>query len=76
MDRRHELRFQSYDRLFPYQDTLPKGGFGNLIALPFQGQAQRDGNTLFGDEYGMILCDECHHAAVSRSCTNRRWHAS
>lgn len=50
MDRRHELRFQSYDRLFPSQDTVPKGGFGNLIALPFQGQAQRDGNTLFVDE--------------------------
>lgn len=50
MERRHELCFQSYDRLFPSQDTVPKGGFGNLIALPFQGQAQRDGNTLFVDE--------------------------
>ena len=50
MARRHKLHFRSYDRLFPSQDTLPKGGFGNLIALPFQGQAQRDGNTLFVDE--------------------------
>ena len=50
MDCRHELRFQSYDRLFPSQDTVPKGGFGNLIALPFQGQAQKEGNTLFVDE--------------------------
>ena len=41
MARRHELSFASYDRLFPAQDTLPKGGFGNLIALPFQGQAQK-----------------------------------
>lgn len=32
---RHELSFASYDRLFPSQDTVPKGGFGNLIALPF-----------------------------------------
>lgn len=47
---RHELSFASYDRLFPTQDTLPKGGFGNLIALPFQGQAQKEGNTLFIDE--------------------------
>lgn len=47
---RHELRFQSYDRLFPSQDSVPKGGFGNLIALPFQGQAQKSGNTLFVDE--------------------------
>lgn len=50
MARRHELKFQSYDRLFPSQDTVPKGGFGNLIALPFQGQAQKNGNTLFVDE--------------------------
>ena len=47
---RHELSFASYDRLFPSQDTLPKGGFGNLIALPFQGKAQKNGNTLFVDE--------------------------
>ena len=51
MSRRHELSFSSYDRLFPSQDIAPKGGFGNLIALPFQGQAQKDGNSLFVDEY-------------------------
>ena len=47
---RHELSFASYDRLFPSQDFILKGGFGNLIALPFQGRAQRSGNTLFIDE--------------------------
>jgi len=47
MSRRHELSFASYDRLFPAQDSIPKGGFGNLIALPFQGQAQQKGNSLF-----------------------------
>ena len=50
MSCRHELSFSSYDRLFPSQDTVPKGGFGNLIALPFQGQAQQNGNSLFVDE--------------------------
>ena len=45
-----ELSFSSYDRLFPSQDLVPKGGFGNLIALPFQGQAQKDGNSLFVDD--------------------------
>lgn len=50
MSRRHELKFRSYDRLFPSQDIMPKGGFGNLIALPFQGQAQKNGNSLFIDE--------------------------
>ena len=36
MSRRHELGMASYDRLFPSQDTMPRGGFGNLIALPLQ----------------------------------------
>jgi hypothetical protein len=43
------LGMASYDRLFPSQDTLPKGGFGNLIALPLQQKARRHGNTLFLD---------------------------
>ena len=50
MAHRHELSFSSYDRLFPSQDIVPKGGFGNLIALPFQGQAQKNGNSLFVDD--------------------------
>ena len=50
MEKRHEIGFKSYDRLFPNQDTLPKGGFGNLIALPLQGRARKDGNSLFVDE--------------------------
>ncbi|MBN2242584.1 MAG: DEAD/DEAH box helicase family protein [Acidobacteria bacterium] len=50
MNRRHEIRFQSYDRLFPSQDTLPKGGFGNLIALPLQKAARENNNSEFVDE--------------------------
>lgn len=34
--RTRQLKLTSYDRLFPNQDTMPKGGFGNLIALPLQ----------------------------------------
>ena len=55
---RHELSFSSYDRLFPSQDIVPKGGFGNLIALPFQGQAQKDGNSLFVDESFVPYADQ------------------
>jgi hypothetical protein len=36
MEKRNEIGLDSYDRLFPSQDTMPKGGFGNLIALPLQ----------------------------------------
>jgi hypothetical protein len=49
MSNRHELDMKSYDRLFPNQDTMPKGGFGNLIALPLQKQARLNGNTVFLD---------------------------
>ena len=45
----HSLGFDSYDRLFPSQDTMPKGGFGNLIALPLQGQRRKYGNSVFLD---------------------------
>ena len=50
MNRRHEIHFKSYDRLFPSQDTMPKGGFGNLIALPFQKSARKNNNSEFIDE--------------------------
>ena len=50
MSRHYKLDMQSYDRLFPNQDTMPKGGFGNLIALPFQKNMALKGNTLFIDE--------------------------
>jgi very-short-patch-repair endonuclease len=49
MERWPELGLRSYDRLFPNQDTLPKGGFGNLIALPLQRQARDRDNSVFVD---------------------------
>jgi superfamily II DNA or RNA helicase len=50
MNRRHELSMESYDRLFPNQDTMPRGGFGNLIALPLQHEARQQGNSVFVGE--------------------------
>ncbi|MGD8520051.1 MAG: DEAD/DEAH box helicase family protein [Desulfobacterales bacterium] len=50
MNRRHQIHFKSYDRLFPSQDTMPKGGFGNLIALPFQKSARKNNNSEFINE--------------------------
>jgi hypothetical protein len=44
---RTELPVESYGRLFPNQDTMPRGGFGNLIALPFQHEPRQQGNTVF-----------------------------
>ena len=50
MSHRHQLAMSSYDRLFPNQDTLPRGGFGNLIALPLQYEPRQAGNSVFLDE--------------------------
>jgi hypothetical protein len=50
MERRPDIGLDSYDRFFPNQDTLPQGGFGNLIALPLQKQARECGNTEFLDD--------------------------
>lgn len=48
--RTRQLAFASYDRLFPNQDTMPKGGFGNLIALPLQKLPREHNCTVFVDQ--------------------------
>jgi superfamily II DNA or RNA helicase len=50
MEQRPEIGFASYDRFFPSQDTMPIGGFGNLIALPLQRKARELGNSVFIDK--------------------------
>src|SRR5262247_1853369 len=49
MERRPDIGLDSYDRLFPNQDTMPHGGFGNLIALPLQRASRKHDNTVFLD---------------------------
>ena len=50
MDRHPDIGFDSYDRFFPSQDTMPAGGFGNLIALPLQSRPRENGNSVFLDD--------------------------
>jgi len=50
MQRRHQMSLSSYDRLFPNQDTMPSGGFGNLIALPLQKIPRRADKSVFVDD--------------------------
>ena len=49
MERRPDIGLDSYDRLFPGQDVVPRGGFGNLIALPLQKEPRDKGNSVFLD---------------------------
>ena len=46
----NQLTFDTYDRMIPAQDKLPEGGLGNLVALPLQGQAVKNGNSVFVDK--------------------------
>ncbi len=69
MKSRHEIKFDSYDRMFPNQDTMPTGGFGNLIALPLQKQAVKHGNSVFVDEFFMPYPDQWAFLSVIHKMT-------
>jgi superfamily II DNA or RNA helicase len=58
MDRSPDMGFDSYDRFFPSQDTMPAGGFGNLIALPLQAKPRESGNSVFVDDDFLPLADQ------------------
>ena len=55
------LSISSFDRMFPNQDTLPKGGYGNLIALPFQNEPSKYGNTLFVDRSFILIKNQIQY---------------
>jgi hypothetical protein len=63
--RTRQLSLTSYDRLFPNQDTLPKGGFGNLIALPLQKKPREAGHSVFVDDDLIVHPD--HLDSIRRS---------
>lgn len=66
MEREGKLKLDAYDRMFPCQDTLPNGGFGNLIALPLQGLARKKGNSLFVDEMFQPYPDQWAYLSAMR----------
>lgn len=63
MQRRHQMSLKSYDRLFPNQDTMPTGGFGNLIALPLQKIPRRADNSVFVDDELVPFPDQWRYLA-------------
>jgi superfamily II DNA or RNA helicase/very-short-patch-repair endonuclease len=71
MERRPDIGLDSYDRFFPNQDTLPKGGFGNLIALPLQKQPRARGNSVFLDEQFTPYQDQWVFLATVRRITRQ-----
>jgi superfamily II DNA or RNA helicase/very-short-patch-repair endonuclease len=70
MDRRPDIGLDSYDRFFPNQDTLPKGGFGNLIALPLQKRARERGNCVFLDDNFVPYSDQWAYLSELRKISH------
>lgn len=71
MEHAPELGFESYDRFFPNQDTMPSGGFGNLIALPLQYQPRQKGNSVFLDENFEPYADQWKYLASIQRMTRQ-----
>lgn len=65
------LSFDSYDRLFPNQDIMPEGGFGNLIALPLQKGVRVSGNTCFVDQNLQIVSDQWSHLSQLKTVSKQ-----
>ena len=66
-NRTRQLSLTSYDRLFPNQDTIPRGGFGNLIALPLQKKPREAGHSVFVDDDLIVHPDQWAYLASIES---------
>ncbi len=69
MEQNPDIGFESYDRFFPNQDTMPTGGFGNLIALPLQHRPRQAGNSLFLDDNFQPHVDQWQYLSSVRRMT-------
>jgi hypothetical protein len=72
LDRRPEIGLDSFDRFFPNQDTLPRGGFGNLIALPLQKAARAKNHSLFLDPGMTPYSDQWQYLASIQRITENQ----
>lgn len=70
MDREGRMSFKSYDRFFPNQDFIPSGGFGNLVALPLQGRARKEGNSVFVDDDFVPYSDQWFYLQGMKKMTS------
>lgn len=71
LKRRPDIGLNSYARFFPNQDTLPPGGYGNLIALPLQKRPRDSGHSVFVDERFAPYPDQWEFLSAIRRITRR-----
>ena len=72
-DRIRQLSLESYDRFFPNQDSMPKGGFGNLIALPLQKLPREKGFSVFVDDDFTPYADQWEFLASVHPPVKKRY---
>jgi len=72
MERHPDIGLDSYDRFFPNQDTMPQGGFGNLIALPLQKQPRELGQSVFLDDQLISYSDQWAFLSTVRKIDRSR----
>ncbi len=72
MENHHQIGFDSFDRMFPNQDAMPKGGFGNLIALPLQKKARESGHSEFVDQQLHRIDDQWSFLAQVENISKHR----
>lgn len=70
-EKRFEIGMDSFDRMFPNQDLLPKGGFGNLIALPLQKQAKMKGNSVFVNDSFQEFADQWQYLSSIKKISEK-----
>ncbi|MBM7650396.1 superfamily II DNA or RNA helicase [Bacillus ectoiniformans] len=70
-EKRFEIGMDSFDRMFPNQDLLPKGGFGNLIALPLQKQAKMKGNSVFVNDSFQEIADQWQYLSSIKKISEK-----
>lgn len=70
-EKRFEVGMNSFDRMFPNQVLLPKGGFGNLIALPLQRQAKKKGNSVFVNDSFQEFSDQWHYLSSIKKISEK-----
>ncbi|MCT2536723.1 DEAD/DEAH box helicase [Aquibacillus koreensis] len=70
-EKRFEVGMDSFDRMFPNQDILPKGGFGNLIALPLQKQAKVKGNSVFVNDSFQEYDDQWQYLSTVKKISEK-----
>lgn len=69
MKQNTRITFKSFDRMFPNQDYLPEGGFGNQIALPLRYSSYAQGNTTFINELQQPYFNPIEYLATRKKIT-------